>query len=378
MRLLFIFLIGGIFSVQQVKSQINNTASNPFFILQIGDSHVDIGVFPVIVRRELNLDSAQLNSAWLYPDFLIKPHYAFPFKLKHTGRWYERNLRNFNDLHTEIGVFGRLFYLDSKKAKWKFKKAEIQTIEFIHPVLDASCSISVKSGSMVTQKIGSSNLEITRISVEANKKRKLQILFRSENKKDLEIYAFRVNSKLVNSNEYHCFGLSGGKFSHYWEQNSVFQKQVKSLHPTLFCIALGTNDSYANDLDTLHYKANLALFLQEIQAGDSTMQLLLSTPPFTRYKGEKPRYEAFINRIIREVATEQKCMLWDLQEEMTSGKNNWSDLKLYAADGLHFTDKGYEIQALLFLRFLAEQAGKREKSAYFEKKIQEIEPQFAF
>ena len=126
--------------------------------------------------------------------------------------------------------------------------------------------------------------------------------------------------------------------------------------PDLFIISVGTNDAYHPDFNPEAYKTYYTDFIKLIQKANPNCAVLLTVPNDSYYKKKFPNPRTRIaQKIIYEVAKEQKMAVWDFYEIMGvfNSSQRWYNNKLMPRDRIHFTVMGYRIKADLLLEALA-------------------------
>jgi LysM repeat protein/lysophospholipase L1-like esterase len=148
---------------------------------------------------------------------------------------------------------------------------------------------------------------------------------------------------------YSSIGVNGSKFSDY-NKYPLFFEQVKSLHPDIIVLSLGTNESYEK-LDASGYIKQLRQFISNLKEQNIHVPILVMTPPPSLLKGRRPNiYVADYTKHIFETAQTDSFAVWDLFNEF-GGLNGVGRLKaegLIGPDYVHYSKKGYEKQGDLF------------------------------
>jgi hypothetical protein len=78
--------------------------------------------------------------------------------------------------------------------------------------------------------------------------------------------------------------------------------------------------------------------------------IIFTTPPDTYYQKTNPFSEKIVLNSIHKVAEQQGCLVWDFNQIM-GGENalmNWQKANLATKDGLHFNERGYVLEGMLF------------------------------
>jgi len=158
---------------------------------------------------------------------------------------------------------------------------------------------------------------------------------------------------------YHSIGVNGAEFSDYIPQENFFN-ELSILNPELIVLSLGTNESVSN-IDSITFHNYLTSFYNYLLPLKAT--LLFTTPADNDRRkrvGKKrkkrtifvtnPKAEWLGQQIVH-FCKEKNIACWNMHEVM-GGENSmklWVTNELAARDHLHFSKKGYVLQAeLLF------------------------------
>ncbi|MBT1711221.1 hypothetical protein KK062_23455 [Fulvivirgaceae bacterium PWU5] len=149
---------------------------------------------------------------------------------------------------------------------------------------------------------------------------------------------------------YHAIGVNGAKYAHY---NAAihFARQTQALHPALFIISLGTNESVEYPVLDPSIPQHIDKLVQSLREFNPQAKFILVTPPDSFRKKIKPNpgIETLRQHIIQ-YAVENGLAFWDMYKA-TGGKGSamqWKNKGLLRPDGIHFSRDGYAYQGDLF------------------------------
>ncbi|MDG2432640.1 GDSL-type esterase/lipase family protein, partial [Flavobacterium sp.] len=147
---------------------------------------------------------------------------------------------------------------------------------------------------------------------------------------------------------YHNLGVNGAKYSDY-NKYPLFFEQLKGLTPDLVVASFGTNESYGK-LTNAEFMLQLELFIQNIRKTNPNIPILVLTPPPSFLANHK------LNSIVDGYCTEmQKAAVknhyafydfYTLLGGMQGVEQNFRK-GIIAADRVHYTVKGYQMQGKL-------------------------------
>jgi lysophospholipase L1-like esterase len=398
----FNFLLGILcfmsFSVQlhaqeNIDSAKQNTSSenvvfnagvmNPFFtklhalkskpgkvsILQLGDSHMQMGYFVGEMRRNFGNEFGFSSLGLIFPHPIAgyRPFYVKAEVTK--GQWTGgNNLRP--EIAMKYGVSGFTIRTKYKHAQFNIRpnklESEIMTGKEVVVYFQANDSSKFSlQGIQWSSDSAQPSTNIDPVSVS-------DVTVFSGWKKQIFVFAQPVSSLTISVDQnrdslpfdiygiqflnpdqpgiiYHNAGVGGSTFMSLCKNSSLAAAQIQDLNPDLIIYAYGSNEAYTPTFNTVDYKQNISNHLDQIKKLLPETVILLTTPPDTRSKDRYPRNIDTIRRVYLQLATEKNLSYWDLRDQMggNGSLHKWFKLGLASKDKLHFTKPGYELQAKL-------------------------------
>lgn len=163
---------------------------------------------------------------------------------------------------------------------------------------------------------------------------------------------FALNGLVLENNVpgivYHTVGVNGAKCSDY-NKFPMFFEQLKSLHPDLVIISLGTNESF-DKLVTVDYFSQLNAMMETILNQNPSVTFLITTPPPSQFKRKFPN--TFVADYAKEILAQAEVKnyaVWDLFSNVGGLFSIHQNAKegLLGGDKVHYTKAGYEKQGQL-------------------------------
>lgn len=149
---------------------------------------------------------------------------------------------------------------------------------------------------------------------------------------------------------YHMIGVNGAEFRHY-NLSQYFIEQLPLLKPDLIIVSLGTNEGYTTAFDTTKFYNDIDSLITSIKRTNPTVDLLLTTPgdSFRRTRKGRVKNPDMLdarNTLIKYCNT-NNLAYWDLYAVMGGYGSmfDWYKAHLSSKDKLHFSGRGYAIQA---------------------------------
>lgn len=152
---------------------------------------------------------------------------------------------------------------------------------------------------------------------------------------------------------YTSLGVNGASVPSYLRCEK-FVQQMHTSPPDLVIFGIGINDAYkpSSDFSQEEFEANYTTLMQQIKSTNPRVNFLYLTNNDSYYKRRYPNRNALaVKESMYKLAAENNAAVWDLFEIM-GGLNSiytWDQAGLAKGDKIHFTSKGYRLQAdLLF------------------------------
>ncbi|WP_106791773.1 GDSL-type esterase/lipase family protein [Aquimarina sp. Aq78] len=334
-------------------------------VFHIGGSHIQADIYSNRLRSYLQMMSptAKGQRGFIYPFSIAKTNNPGNYRVKYDGEWkgYRCSVRKDSVAWGLSGVTA-VFKDSISNVKiiangnnYHEKMYDFNKIRIFYDNWSDDYEISFKQDSLVSAI--TENKEAHFIEYTLHKSVE-EIEFCIRKIKDEEKAEFlMMGIELMNDNngiQYTSIGVNGGSFS-YYKRCRFFDDQLLLYKPDLFIVSIGTNDAYHPDFNPDAYKAYYTDLIKLVQKANPNCAVLLTVPNDSYYKKKFPNPRTRIaQKIIYEVAKEQKMAVWDFYEIMGgfNSSKDWYANKLMPRDRIHFTVMGYRIKADLLLQAL--------------------------
>ncbi|MBK8805358.1 MAG: hypothetical protein IPO21_01385 [Bacteroidales bacterium] len=331
-------------------------------VLHIGDSHIQADYFSGHVRHLLQNNNASSTGSRgiIFPYRLADKRANDPFNYtwKWTGIWTGTKNTS-SQITNNMGITGNYAITNSPNATLTFiqrsfipyPKYEYDKIKIYH---------NTSSNSYIPKIINDVTILETRVNNEIGytefilEKPLSDTLFLEFSQTDSLQTFFELHGILLELSEsgitYSACGVNGSDVSD-WLKCNMLPDQIADLQPDLIIISLGTNDCYPKYFNSEQFSENLDKLMKTLTNLHLKVPIILTTP------GDNYRSGVYLNTnlnktasIIHSIAAKYKQNVWDFFEIM-GGENSvtlWHQEGLTGKDKLHYTKKGYYLQAELF------------------------------
>ncbi|OYU97527.1 MAG: hypothetical protein CFE21_04335 [Bacteroidetes bacterium B1(2017)] len=357
-------------SISGILNQLKGDSVQTFSIVHLGDSHIQADFFGAKMRKLLQSTYGNSGRGFVFPYSFAKTNgHADARFIGPKENWQIQRITK-ADSGNFIGIPGyQLTLTDPNTEVFTFKyipdsslfDAEISELVMLYQG-EASFSFgsNESSFSLINESKNVGNLLNQQsfkivpgvLSFEVTISHSQNFVFHG--------MILRNNRKGV---QYHSVGVNGATLKNY-NQSAVLLSQLSVLNPQLLIVSLGTNESVSK-IDSLSFTNQLAQLVQtaktELHCG-----ILFTTPADnylrkkTRHK-KKTRIQYYDNPKAKEIGDwmiafceHEGIAYWDMYEAL-GGKGSMKEMVatgLAAKDHIHFSRKGYHVQASLFFEAL--------------------------
>jgi lysophospholipase L1-like esterase len=172
---------------------------------------------------------------------------------------------------------------------------------------------------------------------------------------------------------YHEIGVNGASTSSYLRCDEM-ENQLKAISPDLVIFGIGINDAHVpeSSFSKEDFMARYDELIRRCKTSNPNVTFLFLTNNDSYYRRRRPNPNGkVVQEAMYELAEKHKGAVWDLFEIMGGYKSIvlWDDYGLAKNDRIHFTRKGYFLQAELMYDALMKDYG------YYLTKEKEIKAQ---
>lgn len=160
---------------------------------------------------------------------------------------------------------------------------------------------------------------------------------------------------------YHEIGVNGASTSSYLRCEEM-ESQLKAIVPDLVVFGIGINDAHVpeSSFSSSEFIKRYDELVRRCRAANPSVQFLFLTNNDSYYRRRRPNPNGLkVQEAMYQLAEKHDAAVWDLFEIMGGYKSVvlWDDFGLAKSDKIHFTRKGYYLQAELMYDALMESYG---------------------
>ncbi len=317
-------------------------------VFHIGDSHVEAGFFPGIVRAGLQQMFGDAGRGYVKPTVIG----VYPKKklIAITLRQDVKAIRlraGLKDTDPAKG-FNRMILYHEKG----FEYYDFEVLDNANHLL-----ATIRTGRPKDWP-GMGSVQTTNVELPGTY-RSVVLRSAADPQRKGQRYAQLYGVSLENGDSgvvYHNYGINGANCDTFLK-SSFFHKQLERIQPDLVVISLGTNDASTPAFRQADFAARLDALLTKVREISPQSAVLLTTAPDSyfarlRRRTAKPNPNmAMVREVIIATAARRGCAYWDLFSIMggPDSMKLWRDSTLANMDNIHFTKDGYEHQGRLLL-----------------------------
>ena len=329
-------------------------------VFHIGGSHIQADIYSHRIRRYLHGMEPHMKGerGLLFPYTLAGTNNPWNYKIETDGVW--KGERSSVESHNALwGMEGIVAHTKDSIVNVKITNRANQsyqyhynTIKIFHNTWDSLFCLYPVNESLVTRIIRNDSLNFTQFDLNQN----------------VSEFEFRIIKGIAGTNNefiihgidlknndpgivYHSIGVNGASFKTY-ERCELFEHQLRQYPPDLFIISIGTNDTYVDVFEPEDYSQRYERFIKMILRSNPDAAIILTVPNDSYYRKKYANpHTVKAAKVIEELAKKYDMCVWNIYEIM-GGKGSsqqWYKNKLMPSDRIHFTPKGYDIKADLFI-----------------------------
>ncbi|MEY3342811.1 MAG: hypothetical protein RL090_495 [Bacteroidota bacterium] len=335
-------------------------------VAHFGDSHVQPDYSAGEIRKTLQSIGGVGGRGMTFPYAIAKTYSQHDYSSSFTGIWETSNSMH-NPPRIPLGVSGFVARTsdDNASFKMKFNKRMSDGSKIIKMVCDhEGFEISLNiDGVAIKQSEGKSDNNLLYFEVNTTFDSLQVKITKTDSSSTFRLYGLifeETNAGVV----YHNLGVGGARFDAIIQQK-LYNEQIKILNPDLFILDWGTNDILAGDMVSVGLRNNINTTIDMIRKQFPNAAILLTTVQDMNRKGNNIKSSRTFSKMIREIAVEKKCLLYDWFKVSGGGHSmkKWIADKCAQNDNIHLTIKGYRLKGRLLGQAIINSLDSTSKSA---------------
>lgn len=171
---------------------------------------------------------------------------------------------------------------------------------------------------------------------------------------NFSLYGALLEKKEAAGVLYSVIGVNGATFEQY-SNTPLFWRGLPQLAADCYVLSMGTNEAQVGTLDKDAFLATVQTMVEKLRAISPKAAIIITTPAGShRHSGVPNSTVGQVRDMLVAYCEANKIACWDLYAA-TGGYQaapSWKRAGLMAKDGIHYSKKGYEYQAALFMQAL--------------------------
>ena len=180
---------------------------------------------------------------------------------------------------------------------------------------------------------------------------------------NFSLYGMALEKKDAAGVLYNVIGVNGATFEQY-NNTPLFWRGLPQLAADCYVLSMGTNEAQATVLDREAFLNTVRTMVEKLRSISPKAAIIITTPAGShRHSGKPNAVVGQVRDVLVSFCKAEKIACWDLYSA-TGGYNAapaWKHAGLMANDGIHYSKKGYEYQAALFMQALESAFRAKEK-----------------
>ncbi|TAF67306.1 MAG: hypothetical protein EAZ55_03025 [Cytophagales bacterium] len=328
-------------------------------IVHIGDSHIQADFFTAEVRSRLQQIYGNAGRGFFFPCGLANSNTPHNIHLSYTGTWNSCKTTQQSE-NCSTGLSGYVATTTDERASIKITINNINknnhSIKIIKVYCDTRANNQFSIALLAAGIIYNPTIQHDEYwgfelptSVQT-----FELFWKKQNTFQTEFSLLGISLESKQKGLfYHSVGQNGATFASV-SRNASFSTHLQSLYPDIVIVSLGTNDAATKILNLAKIEESILLLLNKIRSVAPEAVIVLTTPNDTYYQQQSNTNIPKMVSIIKNIAYEQGCLVWDFYEVMGGRASivEWQMYQLADKDRIHLSPKGYRLQGELFYEAL--------------------------
>jgi LysM repeat protein len=338
--------------LNKLVTSIELSKDSSFHVAHFGDSHVQPGFSIAEIRKALEPTTGHGGRGLIFPYSIAKTYSQYDYTSSYSGNWETANSVQ-NPPRIPLGLTGFVARTPDSIATFK--------IVFKEPLIGDKQKIKLfcknpENGYAIEAFLNGSPVSIWEHHEQKYWSIKSEYSFDSISfritKKNNTGYAFELfGLYFENENKgmvYNNLGVGGSRYDAILLQKH-FSDQIKVIHPDLFILDWGTNDIIIGNQLPLGLRNHINSTIDLIRSLFPKAAILLTTVQDMNRKGKNISSARTFSKLIREIADEKQCLLWDWYQIAGGGRSmrKWTAEAYAQSDHIHLSVKGYKLKGKL-------------------------------
>lgn len=333
---------------QTQLQNLNKSREQKYRIIQFGDSHTASDFFTGELRKKLQAYYGDGGIGWIYPSKLRGQRLS---DIKYTvSGWETLSSRTDKNDFPMGGIIARAIQPNNSItiASTTNTNELYKITALVKPIEpNSSLTFSDNKGVIPIDKTNINSSSWQNLNFYAQ----LPLSYSVGDNEGWDIGAINIENT-HNGIILSALGINGAQLNQWSRWNPIYHTQLKNTNADLIIIAYGTNESIDRDLKLADTKKLWLTTIQNIKQDLPHATILIIGAPESLkstagYCGIRTDKLNEVQNMQREIAEEQGILYWSWEDAM-GGSCSMKKLiaqGLARKDGVHFTEKGYELFA---------------------------------
>jgi hypothetical protein len=334
--------------IDKLKRLKNRTLNKNVHIIHIGDSHIQGDVFTNTIKNSLENHFGKGGVGLFFPYKLANTNGNSNQIITSKNNWISKRITsNLGQLNS--GLMGYVIQTKDSSVQLNIlSKNDLYGFNKIKIFAKNSANQMQFSADSINSKVYQLNNDFADIRLEKLIDR-FNIGFKTAKDSITNIYGVSIENDSIKGLVYNSIGVNGAKYSDY-NSSPSFWKQLQYIDADCIILSLGTNEAQNKNID--FFSDELLKTVSKIKQTYPSAAIIVTTPPISYYKKISINSNiSSLGEIIKKTCLENDICYWDLyciQKEIDN-KVHWKKNNLLRSDLVHYSVKGYQLQAKLFI-----------------------------
>lgn len=316
--------------------------------VHIGDSHIQADMETAVIRRELQSFFGNAGRGLVFPYQLAKSNAPSDLIFESTELWKGNRLIKKNpEMPCGISGFVAQSIVGNASVNFRFRSLKDSIYKFDKITFFSDTMSKISN----IEPIFKESEFINEVHTFAYEKPITDFKLRFNDSIPANVYGLVLENSKSTGILYHSIGVNGAKYSDYNEAH-LFWKQLSNLKADCYIFSMGTNEAQNLGLTAELFIESVERSINKIREFNPEAVIILMSPPVSYYQKLHPNKKLKdFSEALASYCKVKQLPFWDLFEISNGleGAREWRNKQLLGHDLVHFTRKGYEVQAFLFV-----------------------------
>lgn len=347
------------YTAAKLFDKLNNSKTEKFTVLHIGDSHIQSDIFTGFVRNQFQGVFGVGGRGFVFPYAAAKTHNAYDYITYANGVWTpSRNIQPVPAVDLGIGGYSVKTTASNSSFRFVFNDSPLYTEDNLVKIYcrkDANSfdlSVNINNGAETIIIPVNDGEKTPYVSFEYKgliKSLEVKMLKNNSGQDSFECYGLIMEHAGAGGVVYNSIGVNGAGLKSIFKQKYLAE-HIADMQPDLFVLDLGINDLAVFNWSETETKKDIESIIDFVKTASPETVILLITTQDSYFRRNNIAACKRFAELMSEISASKDCLFYDYYN-VAGGRysmNKWLKSSLSSRDMLHLVYSGYILKGELF------------------------------